>query len=114
MSEKYRVADPSRLSKITQNDLEEILETLANTPTEEQDSLDQEDLTLYVITEMYGKGIREFTDEMVAERYSELVLGYVMRKLSSDGLVDVLLGEDGEPTYKLTPEGVEAANQLIE
>lgn len=54
------------------------------------------------------------TDADLAELMHELVVSKALSDLEEDGLVDICIGEDGEPIIKMTKDGEKLGKSLLD
>ena len=96
---------------ITQNELEVILESFSQSvETEEQ----TEDLIAYILVELRSKNGYEPTDEEISLRSGQLIEGYILRKLTEQGLIESYIDSEDfdNTTFNLTDLGREVGEEL--
>jgi hypothetical protein len=105
-NEEWETNNLDNIRNISQLELDEILERISENPKPSDE--DQQNLVIYILKEFKSQEKFEFTEEEVTTRYTDLVIGYTMRKLSAQGLLDVFIDDTGEPLFELSEKGKEA------
>lgn len=85
--------------------------TLSEDKKEDRDAVNI--IVWYIINALGREGV-EATQDVIEERYSEMVASFITKQLVNKGYVEAVFSEDGEIIYRSTELGKQAVERALD